>query len=110
MNKFKTAFIGLAKVLKDKSVMIQVILMVIAIIAFSILKISYLEWLVVIICFGVVISAEIFNTCIERLCDKITKEKDEGIAYIKDIAAGAVLVTALVSLCIALFIIARRLS
>ena len=90
--------------------MIQVILMVIAIVVFVMIEISRTEWLAVIICFGMVISAEIFNTCIERLCDMITKEKDEKIAYIKDIAAGAVLVTALMSLIIAIFIIGRRLS
>lgn len=41
-----------------------------------------------------VMSGEMFNTAIERLCDLVQPEKDERIREIKDIAAAAVLTLA----------------
>ena len=50
---------------------------------------------------GSVISAELVNTAIERLCDYITKEYSKDIKFIKDVAAGAVLVAAIASVIVA---------
>jgi diacylglycerol kinase len=41
-----------------------------------------------------VMSAEMFNTAIERLCDLIQPEKDERVRVIKDVTAAAVLTLA----------------
>ncbi len=41
-----------------------------------------------------VLSAEIFNTAIERICDVIQPDFDKRIGFIKDISAGAVLLMA----------------
>ena len=38
---------------------------------------------------------EIINTAIEKLCDKITKELDEDIKIIKDLASASVFVVLL---------------
>ena len=51
---------------------------------------SRAEWAVLLLTFAAVISAELFNTSIERLCDKVSPEKDEHIKRSKDTAAGAV--------------------
>lgn len=53
------------------------------------------EWAVLLLTFAAVISAELFNTAAERLCDKVSPEKDEKIRRCKDCAAGAVLVCAI---------------
>ena len=58
-------------------------------------KISQFEWLVILICIGAVLAAELINTAIEELCDIVHKEKHEGIKLVKDMAAAAVLVTAI---------------
>lgn len=58
-------------------------------------ELSRAEWAVLLLTFAVVISAELFNTAIERLCDKVSPEKDEHIKHCKDCAAGAVLVCAI---------------
>jgi diacylglycerol kinase len=54
---------------------------------------------------GVVIAAELFNTAIERICDFVADLNeighDERIRDIKDLAAGAVLVTALAAVVVA---------
>lgn len=72
-----------------------VALLVIA--AAYILKISRQEWMIVFICISLVISAELFNAAIERLANRITLEKDPLIGAAKDLAAGSVLVAAIIS-------------
>lgn len=58
-------------------------------------ELSRAEWAVLLLTFAAVISAELFNTSIERLCDKVSPEKDEHIKHSKDTAAGAVLIAAI---------------
>lgn len=53
------------------------------------------EWAALLLTFAAVISAELVNTSIERLCDRVSPEKDENIKHSKDCAAGAVLVSAI---------------
>ena len=62
------------------------------------LQISPVEWLAVVICCGLVLSAELFNTAIEQLADTAGSVRSEQIRVVKDVAAGAVLVAAVVSL------------
>ena len=58
-------------------------------------SLSRAEWAVLLLTFAAVISAELFNTAVERLCDKVCLKKDELIKLCKDCAAGAVLVCAI---------------
>jgi diacylglycerol kinase len=74
-----------------------------------ILKISIFEWAFIIFCIGFVFAAELINTAIEKLCNLVSLEKDEQIKKIKDLSAAAVLVSALVSLIIALIIILPKI-
>ena len=57
-------------------------------------KISVQEWLICILCFGLVISMELMNTVVETLVDYISTEEHPLAGKAKDIAAGAVLVSA----------------
>lgn len=57
-------------------------------------ELSRAEWAVLFLTFSAVISAELFNTSIERLADKLCRTEDDYIKHCKDCAAGAVLVTA----------------
>lgn len=52
------------------------------------------EWLICFLCFGLVISAEIFNTAIEYLVDLVSPEFNPKAGKIKDLAAAAVLAAA----------------
>lgn len=56
--------------------------------------ISRTEWMVVMLCIGTVIAAELFNSAIERLVDMVSPEWKKIAGEVKDIAAGAVLITA----------------
>lgn len=56
--------------------------------------ISKAEWMVILLCIGLVFAMELMNTAIENLSDTLHPEKSEGIRIVKDSAAGAVLVAA----------------
>lgn len=49
------------------------------------------------VCFGLVLSAELFNSAIERICDRVHPEFDRAIRAVKDIASGAVLIAAVMT-------------
>jgi diacylglycerol kinase (ATP) len=62
------------------------------------------EWTLVIMAIGMVMAAEIFNTAIEKLVDKLWSENNPQAAFIKDIAAGGVLITAIAAAVIGIII------
>lgn len=49
------------------------------------------------LCIGMVIAAELFNSAIEKLVDIVSPEWNPLAGKVKDIAAGAVLVCAIVA-------------
>ena len=58
-------------------------------------SINQFEWITIIICIGMVFSAEAFNTSIELLCDARFTDYDKRAELIKDTAAGAVLIVSI---------------
>lgn len=78
--------------------------MFIVIIAGFIFKISVMEWIVCLILFALVISLELINTAIETTVDIAMPEINEKAKYAKDIAAGAVLFSAIIAAIVGLII------
>ena len=68
---------------------------------FSLTKI---EWCLILFCIGIVLSAELFNTAIETICNKIEPNYHPTIKIIKDVSAAAVLILAIVSAVIGVII------
>src|ERR1700754_4746616 len=64
------------------------------------LHISKDEWLWIILCIALVLVAELFNTAIEFLVDLVSPEYNKQAGLVKDMSAGAVLVTAIGALTI----------
>ena len=91
LSAFKPAFSGIIAAIKtEAAVQVHVFAaMVVSLVCIvqqvSILKVVQLFG----ICF-VVISAELFNTAIEKLCDMYSTKHCKEIKYIKDLSAGAV--------------------
>lgn len=104
MNKFKNAFNGLFLVIKDKSVKIQIIIGLIILLFSLILKIEISDFIIILLVIMMVISFEIINTLIEKLCDLYSKDYNLEIKKIKDISAGLVLISAIFSLIIGVLI------
>lgn len=67
-------------------------------------ELSRIEWISIILCFGLVISAELLNSAIERIVDLISPEYNPKAGIIKDIAAGAVLFAAIISIIVGLIV------
>ncbi|MFA5360640.1 MAG: diacylglycerol kinase family protein [Candidatus Paceibacterota bacterium] len=68
------------------------------------LKISYYEWLAIIIVIGSVLSLEMLNTMVETTLDIIEPNESSKVKQIKDIIAGAVLIACLMALIIGILI------
>jgi diacylglycerol kinase len=73
------------------------------------LQISNAEWLWIIFCIGMVLVAELFNTALEFLTDLVSPEYNKKAGLVKDMAAGAVLITAIAALAIGLMIFVPKL-
>jgi diacylglycerol kinase (ATP) len=58
------------------------------------LKIDSVDWRWIAVALLWVWSAEAFNTSIEQICNIVSPKPDERIRIVKDVAAGAVLVSA----------------
>ena len=67
------------------------------------------EWVAVTVCIFTVFSAEVFNTAIEKLCDRLYPERDAVIGTVKDLAAAAVLFAATGAVITGFLIFGRRL-
>ncbi len=76
---------------------LQLIIAFLVFIIGLILSVSMIEWLIIILFTAIVISMEMFNSALEKICDKINSELDPQIKIIKDMAAGAVLWCAIIS-------------
>lgn len=59
--------------------------------------ITTVEWLWILACIGFVLCMEMINTAVENLCNLVHKEIHPVIKTIKDISAGAVLVSAIMA-------------
>lgn len=92
---FKNAIEGICSAFKTERNLKFHCVAAIVVIGFSIaLNISRSEFESVMLAICFVIGAELLNTAIERLVDLVTKEYNENAKFIKDVAAGAVLIAA----------------
>ena len=104
-NSFKYAFEGIVEAYKtEQNLKIHFFIMTLVIIAGFIFKISAMEWMVCLLLFAIVISLELVNTAIETTVDIAMPEINEKAKYAKDIAAGAVLFSAIISVIVGLII------
>ena len=96
IKSFSYAFAGLKVLLKEEhNSRIHAVAAVCAVTAGFLLDISNTEWVAIIIVIGMVISAEIVNSSLERTADFIKAERDDRKRDIKDLGAAAVLVCAI---------------
>ena len=105
INSFKFAFKGIGSSIRsERNMKIHFTMMILVVLAGIILNISMWEWITCFILFGLVISLEMVNTAIEIVVDLVSPTFNERAGRAKDIAAGAVLVNAIVAFIIGLII------
>lgn len=67
-------------------------------------NISTQEWLWVIAAIGLVMTAELFNSALEKLVDLVSPEYNAKAGAVKDMAAAAVLITSIAAAIIGILI------
>jgi diacylglycerol kinase (ATP) len=73
------------------------------------LHINKLEWALILLCIGFVFSAECMNTAIEFLTDLVSPGFSIKAGQVKDLAAGAVLLSALTAFIIGTLVFAPKI-
>ena len=105
INSFRHATEGIINTATvETNLQIHITVMICVVLMGLMVGLTMFEWIICIILFGLVISAELFNTALEETLDYINEEYNEKIRFIKDASAGAVLVTAIVSIIVGLII------
>ena len=84
-------------ILHEKNFRFQYIIALVVIIAGFIFSISSIEWMIILLSFAVVLSFEIINSAIEKLCDLVCPDFNLIIKKVKDMSASAVLLSAIIS-------------
>ena len=111
LNKsFANAAHGLVYIFKTQAnARIELLITLLVITAGFLLKINSIEWLVIILFIALVLALEGINTSLEILCDKLHPAQDDQIRNVKDVAAGAVLVAAMLAAIAGIVIFVPRL-
>lgn len=104
-KSFGYAFKGIDDVVSNEPNMkIHVSVAILVVIMAFLLKVSLMEWIILVLLIGAVLAAETINTTIENLVDMYTKEYNEKAKVVKDTAAGTVLILAITAAIIGLMI------
>ncbi len=81
----------------ERNFRIDLVVAIVVIILGFLFKISHTDWIAISLVISMVFISETINSAIEALCDTVSLEYKVNIKYAKDVSAGAVLVSALVS-------------
>ena len=87
----------------------EILLAVIALLAAYFLKVSKIEFIIILIVIALVIVSEIFNTAIEKVVDLYTREYNEIARIAKDVSAFAVLTMCAFALAVGIIIFVPKI-
>jgi len=105
IRSFRYAGAGIARFLRQEhNAWIHLLATLSVALAGWLLHVSRMEAIALAGAVGLVWVAEMLNTCLERMADLVSPEEHPEIKFIKDLAAGAVLVAAVTAVVIGLFI------
>jgi diacylglycerol kinase (ATP) len=107
-KSFSNALNGIFQMMKsERNFQIELFALLINLFLIVFLKLNAVDTaLILTVCFAV-LSAEIFNTALEKICDVIHPEFDSRIGFIKDISAGAVMLMAFLSVVVGILVYAK---
>lgn len=91
------AFAGFKEIwMSEINFRIHIIISLLVVSSGYIFKLNTTEWVGILLCIGLLLGAEVFNTSIEHLSNLYSKEIMPEIKVIKDISAFAVLFIAMI--------------
>jgi diacylglycerol kinase (ATP) len=95
LRSFKFAISGLTFVLRSQhNAQVHLAISTAVGVAGFVFGLSKADWLAILIAMSIVWIAETLNTAVEYVCDVVSPEFNTNVARAKDIAAGAVLISA----------------
>lgn len=110
-KSFMHAFEGIIHLFKhEHNSWVHAAAMITVVIAGFIFELNTLEWILVTLAIAMVFTAEVINTAIERTVDLITQEVNPLAKQAKDLAAAAVLVTAIAAIIVAILIFGPKIA
>ena len=110
MQSFQYAFAGIWYTLKtQRNAQIHVSIGVIIFLLGLSLGLTLTEWAIIVLTMGFVLATEMINTVAEAAMDVMTTEFHPQIKVVKDVAAGAVLTSAITAVIVGLLILGPRL-
>lgn len=111
IDSFNNAVNGIIYVIKkERNMKIHILAAVVILILSLFYKLSRVEFLVLCLTIALVIACELFNTAIEVIVDIIVDVYHPKAKIVKDVAAGAVMVAAFVSIIIGYFLFFDHVS
>ncbi len=106
LNSFRYAFAGMFYVFtSQRNMRIHVIIATIAFMMATTLRVSLADWSMLVLTTTLVLFAEAINTSIESVVDLASPEHHELARVAKDVAAGAVLITAFGAVIVGLIVL-----
>ena len=98
VKSFKHAVNGIIWAFKnERNMKIHGAITVLVLISGFVLKINQLDWIILILCIGLVLAAELINTAIEKTLDLLHPQHSRKVKVIKDVSAGAVLILSFIA-------------
>ena len=105
LQSFGYAFRGIRVVFgTEANMQIHIVITILVIVCGIAFSISLTEWMFCLLCIGLVVGAEMINTALENVVDLASPGQHPLAGKAKDIAAGAVLICAIISVLIGLLI------
>jgi len=96
VKSFHYAFAGIHKMIKSEhNASVHLLGTIVVLMAALFFRITALQLAVLVFAIALVWITEMINTCIEKIMDFISLEDHPQIQFIKDVAAGAVLISAI---------------
>jgi diacylglycerol kinase len=110
IKSFRYAFKGLNDVFtSEHNLWIHTVAAIVAVVLGIILGINRYDWIVITLATGMVFTAELFNSAVERMVNYFCPDKDVRAGVVKNISAAAVLITAIISLIAGLLIFVPKI-
>lgn len=89
---------GIKLILKnERNFRIHLLFALAVVLAGFFFKITYQDWIAISLVISMVLISETMNSAIEALCDTVSVDYKVNVKYAKDVSAGAVLMSAFVS-------------
>lgn len=110
LNSLRIAFFGIKCALeKEKNFRIMFLIAVIVVVLMIVLDLSTVEKSILLLTIFVILSLELINSQIEKILDFIQPELHQKVKTIKDLSAGAVMLSSLGSIVLGIIIFLPRI-